>query len=100
MFLWYSTLKKHILITYVRRASVNVNNKCASNLIFSQEIHMVWADYDKIFDLDLAMTMKARLGDKTTLYCVKDAGHLIPLEQPFKYNELLKCILERVTKYL
>ncbi|MFS7995477.1 putative triacylglycerol lipase [Helianthus anomalus] len=76
------------------------DNEATSHTSYSQEIHMVWGDYDKIFDLDLAMTMKARLGDKTTLYCVKDAGHLVPLEQPFKYNKLLKCILERVTKYL
>ncbi|KAK1414451.1 hypothetical protein QVD17_30195 [Tagetes erecta] len=65
---------------------------------YPQEIHMVWGDDDKIFDLDLAMTMKMRLGGKTSLERIKDAGHLVPLEQPFEYNKRLKCILERVTK--
>ncbi|KAI7726998.1 hypothetical protein M8C21_031883 [Ambrosia artemisiifolia] len=66
---------------------------------YPQEIHMVWGDDDKIFDLDLATTMKTRLGDKASLEWIKDAGHLVPLEQPFKYNKRLKCILEHVTKY-
>ncbi|KAL8223790.1 hypothetical protein R6Q57_019265 [Mikania cordata] len=65
---------------------------------YSQEIHMVWGDDDKIFNLDLSMTMRTQLGDKTTLEWISDAGHLVPLEQPLKYNKRLKCILERVTK--
>ncbi|KAI3712209.1 hypothetical protein L1987_70760 [Smallanthus sonchifolius] len=72
-----------------------VADKDATSYTYSQDIHMVWGDDDKIFNLDLAMTMKTQLGDETT----KDAGHLVPLEQPFKYNKRLKCILERVTKY-
>ncbi|XP_076945950.1 uncharacterized protein LOC143617204, partial [Bidens hawaiensis] len=66
---------------------------------FSQDIHMVWGYDDKIFDLDLAMTMKTQLGDKASLEVIKDAGHLVPLEQPFKYNRCLKIILERVTMH-
>ncbi|KAD2394332.1 hypothetical protein E3N88_41309 [Mikania micrantha] len=66
---------------------------------FSHDIHMVWGGNDKIFDLDHAMTMKTQLGDKATLDWIKDAGHLVPLEQPFKYNKRLKCILERVSKH-
>ncbi|XP_076886574.1 uncharacterized protein LOC143536474 [Bidens hawaiensis] len=65
----------------------------------SQEIHLVWGDHDKIFDLDYAMTMKAQLGDKASLEVVKNAGHLVQLEQPFSYNKCLKCILEHMTKY-
>ncbi|XP_076918569.1 uncharacterized protein LOC143579042 [Bidens hawaiensis] len=65
----------------------------------SQKIYMVWGDQDKIFDLDYAMTMKAQLGDKASLEVVKNAGHLVPLEQPFNYNKCLKCILEHMTKY-
>ncbi|KAK9060382.1 hypothetical protein SSX86_021086 [Deinandra increscens subsp. villosa] len=63
---------------------------------YSQEIHMVWGDDDKIFGLDLAMTMKTRLGNKTTLDLIKDAGHLLPIERPLCYNKRLKCILEHV----
>ncbi|KAK9060383.1 hypothetical protein SSX86_021087 [Deinandra increscens subsp. villosa] len=65
---------------------------------YSQEIHMVWGDDDKIFNLDLAMTMKTQLGDETTLAWIKDSGHLVPLERPFKYNKRLKCILEHASK--
>ncbi|KAI3815176.1 hypothetical protein L1987_14834 [Smallanthus sonchifolius] len=61
---------------------------------YSQEIHMLWGDYDKIFNVDHAMSMKTRLGDKTTLDWIKDTGHLVQLEQPFKYNKRLKWILE------
>ena len=39
-----------------------------------------------------------QLGDNTTLDWIKDAGHLVPLEQPFAYNKRLKHVLERVTK--
>ncbi|XP_076918570.1 uncharacterized protein LOC143579043 [Bidens hawaiensis] len=75
------------------------STSCTTYPTLPQEIHMVWGDDDKIFNLDLAMTMKTQLGDKTSLEWIKDAGHLVPLEQPFKYNEHLKWILERVTKY-
>ncbi|CAI9286753.1 unnamed protein product [Lactuca saligna] len=69
-----------------------------SDTDYSQGIHMLWGDDDKIFDLDLANTMKIRLGEKTTLDWIKDAGHLVPLEKPFTYNKRLKSILECVTK--
>lgn len=65
---------------------------------YSQAIHMLWGDDDKIFDLDLANTMKIGLGEKATLDWIKDAGHLVPLEKPFTYNKRLKSILECVTK--
>lgn len=68
------------------------------NTDFSQTIHMLWADDDKIFDLDFAMIMKTRLGDKTMLEWIKDAGHLVPLERPFVYNDRLKYVLKRLTK--
>ncbi|CAH1425909.1 unnamed protein product [Lactuca virosa] len=70
-----------------------------SDTDYPQVIHMLWGDDDKIFDLDLANTMKIRLGEKTTLDWIKDAGHLVPLEKPFTYNKRLKSILECVTKY-
>ncbi|KAJ9537839.1 hypothetical protein OSB04_030572 [Centaurea solstitialis] len=69
-----------------------------TNTNFSQTIHMLWGDDDKIFDLDFAMTMKTQLGEKTTLEWIKDAGHLVPLEQASLYNNRLKCVLQDLTK--
>ncbi|KAL4588815.1 hypothetical protein LXL04_001710 [Taraxacum kok-saghyz] len=69
-----------------------------SDFNYSQTIHMLWGEDDKIFDLDLARIMKMRLGDKTTLDWIKDAGHVVPSEQSSIYNQRLKCVLERVTK--
>ncbi|XP_023742030.1 uncharacterized protein LOC111890079 [Lactuca sativa] len=65
---------------------------------YSHPIHMLWGDEDNIFDLNLANTMKIRLGEKTTLEWIKDAGHLVPLEKPFIYNKRLKSIIECVRK--
>ncbi|KAL4571962.1 hypothetical protein LXL04_018730 [Taraxacum kok-saghyz] len=66
---------------------------------YSQEIYMLWGADDKIFDLDLARVMKKRLGEKTTLDWIKDAGHVVETEQSSEYNKRLKCFLEHVTKY-
>ncbi|KAL4588817.1 hypothetical protein LXL04_001712 [Taraxacum kok-saghyz] len=77
---------------------VVLNKDAPSNTNYSQAIHMLWGDDDKIFDLDLASGMKMCLGEKTTLMWIKDAGHLVPLEKPFTYNKRLKIILECVAK--
>ncbi|KVH93216.1 Alpha/beta hydrolase fold-1 [Cynara cardunculus var. scolymus] len=74
------------------------NRKERNELLEALTIRMLWGDDDKIFDLDLATTMKTRLGEKTTLDWIKDAGHLVPLERPFVYNNRLKSILEYLTK--
>ncbi|PWA70672.1 Alpha/beta hydrolase fold-1 [Artemisia annua] len=78
--------------------SLVVPDEDAASVNYSQMIHMLWGDDDKIFNSDLARTMKQQLGDNTTLDWIKEAGHLVPLEQPFAYNKRLKRILERVTK--
>ncbi|XP_071694585.1 uncharacterized protein [Rutidosis leptorrhynchoides] len=71
----------------------------ASDTHFSQMIHLLWAEDDVIFTLDLATTMKKQLGENATLDSIKDAGHLVPLEKSSAYNKRLKCVLERGTKY-
>nr|XP_043607854.1 2-hydroxy-6-oxo-2,4-heptadienoate hydrolase-like isoform X1 [Erigeron canadensis] len=76
-----------------------VSDKDASlDTNYSQMIHLLWGDDDKIFDLNHAMTMKRQLGDKTTLEWIKDAGHLVPLEKSSEYNKRLKSVLQRITK--
>ncbi|GJU90434.1 retrovirus-related pol polyprotein from transposon TNT 1-94 [Tanacetum coccineum] len=76
-------------------ASLVVPDEDAASDNYSQMIHMLWGDDDKIFNSDLARTMKQQLGENTTLDWIKDAGHLAPLEQPFAYNKRLKYVLER-----
>ncbi|KAK1414453.1 hypothetical protein QVD17_30197 [Tagetes erecta] len=78
---------------------ISDKNATSYNNVFTEAIYMVWGDNDRIFDLDHAMTMKTLLGDNATLDVVKDAGHLLQLDQPFTYNKRLKYILKRVTKY-
>ncbi|XP_071692092.1 uncharacterized protein [Rutidosis leptorrhynchoides] len=75
-----------------------VPDKDASDTYFSQMIHMLWAEDDVIFTIDLAGFMKTQLGENATLDSIKDVGHLIPLEKSSTYNKRLKCVLERVTK--
>nr|GEW29104.1 retrotransposon protein, putative, Ty1-copia subclass [Tanacetum cinerariifolium] len=78
--------------------SLVVPDEDASSNNYSQMIHMLWGDDDKIFISDHARTMKQQLGENTTLDWIKDAGHLVPLEKPFVYNKRLKFVLERMTK--
>ncbi|KAF7127770.1 hypothetical protein RHSIM_Rhsim11G0178200 [Rhododendron simsii] len=75
---------------------------------YPQRIHLLWGDDDKIFNLDLAQTMKEdkaatngccrmiinrQLGEKATLQWIEKAGHLVQLERPFAYNRHLRRIL-------
>ncbi|CAH1444863.1 unnamed protein product [Lactuca virosa] len=45
---------------------------------YSQRIHMLCGEEDKIFSDELAKAMKARLGAETTIEYIKSAGHLLP----------------------
>ncbi|XP_057465260.1 uncharacterized protein LOC130754983 [Actinidia eriantha] len=63
---------------------------------YPQRIHLLWGEEDKIFNLELAQKMKERLGEKTTLQWIKNAGHLVQLERPFAYNHHLKGILSSI----
>ncbi|KAJ9552170.1 hypothetical protein OSB04_016215 [Centaurea solstitialis] len=64
-----------------------------TNTNYSQRILMLWGDDDKIFNLEVANNMKIQLGANTTLKYIKNAGHLLSLEQPFAYNRHLKKFL-------
>lgn len=74
-------------------ALVVPDNDANTDTNYSQRIHMLWGQEDKIFSLELAKTMKTRLGANTTLEYVKNAGHLLPLEKPFAYNRRLRRFL-------
>ncbi|KAI8533002.1 hypothetical protein RHMOL_Rhmol11G0262300 [Rhododendron molle] len=60
---------------------------------YPQRIHLLWGHDDKIFNLDLAQTMKERLGENVTLQWIENAGHLAQLERPLAFNNHLKRIL-------
>ncbi|KAK9287172.1 hypothetical protein L1049_015583 [Liquidambar formosana] len=60
---------------------------------FSQRIHLLWGENDKIFNMESAHNLKRQLGDKTTLKSIEKAGHLAQLDRPCVYNRCLKKIL-------
>ncbi|KAL9231646.1 hypothetical protein vseg_006845 [Gypsophila vaccaria] len=64
---------------------------------FQQVIYLVWGNEDKIFDMEVANTLKERLGGKTKLLIVEKAGHLALLERPFVFNRRLKEALDSLT---
>ncbi|KAH1206458.1 Epoxide hydrolase 3 [Glycine max] len=57
---------------------------------FSQRIHLLWGENDKIFNLELAQNMKEQLGDGTTFEAIKKAGHMVNMERPRLFNRCLK----------
>ncbi|XP_052191743.1 uncharacterized protein LOC127801019 [Diospyros lotus] len=60
---------------------------------YSQRILFLWGDEDKIFSLELAQSMKERVGEKASLQWVEKAGHLLQMERPFAYNTLIRKFL-------
>ncbi|XP_060168412.1 uncharacterized protein LOC132599176 [Lycium barbarum] len=70
-----------------------VSDKDAATPKYSQRIYLLYGDNDKIFNQAVSDTIKAKLGENTTLEYIKRAGHLVQLERPFAYNCFLKKIL-------
>ncbi|KAL9418112.1 hypothetical protein AB3S75_041014 [Citrus x aurantiifolia] len=60
---------------------------------FSQKIHLLWGENDKIFDMQVARNLKEQVGQNATMESIEKAGHLVNLERPFVYNRQLKTIL-------
>ncbi|XP_058772738.1 uncharacterized protein LOC131646791 [Vicia villosa] len=63
---------------------------------FSQPIHLLWGEKDKIFKQEIAHKIKERLGNNTTVEVIKKAGHLVNLERPCVYNKCLNKFLSSV----
>ncbi|KAI6677743.1 hypothetical protein NL676_038539 [Syzygium grande] len=63
---------------------------------YSQRVHLVWGEDDKILSVGLAKELKEKLGNKATLECIEKAGHIALLERPFVYNRCLKRILASI----
>ncbi|KAF8038690.1 hypothetical protein BT93_B1282 [Corymbia citriodora subsp. variegata] len=63
---------------------------------YSQKVHLVCGEEDKIFNVGLVKDIKEKLGDKATLECIEKAGHLAILERPFVYSKCLKRILASI----
>lgn len=60
---------------------------------YSQKLHLLWGEKDKIINLDTACNIKAQLGDEVTLECIPHAGHIANIERPRRYNHHLRRIL-------
>lgn len=61
---------------------------------YSQKIHLLWGNHDKVLDLDVAHNVNLELENKASLDCIENAGHICQLERPCIYNSHLKKILE------
>ncbi|KAK1358640.1 hypothetical protein POM88_043114 [Heracleum sosnowskyi] len=70
-----------------------ISDKDAAFPNYTQRIHLLWGDDDKIFNSKVAQDIKEILGDKASLEFVERAGHLAPLERPFVFNQKLKKAL-------
>ncbi|XP_050234940.1 uncharacterized protein LOC126683147 [Mercurialis annua] len=62
----------------------------------SQNIHLLWGENDRIFNLEVAQNLREQLEGKAPLHCIKKAGHLVPMERPCFYNSQLKKILATI----
>ncbi|XP_030525105.1 putative aminoacrylate hydrolase RutD [Rhodamnia argentea] len=65
---------------------------------YSQKVHLVWGENDRIFPVEVAKSLKEKLGDNATLVCIEKAGHIAALERPFVYSKCLKRILASTYK--
>ncbi|XP_030472295.1 uncharacterized protein LOC115690171 [Syzygium oleosum] len=63
---------------------------------YSQKVHLVCGEDDNIFSVGLVKEFKEKLGNKATLECIENAGHLAILERPFVYSKCLKRILASI----
>ncbi|XP_041009331.1 epoxide hydrolase 3-like [Juglans microcarpa x Juglans regia] len=68
-------------------------NKDATVPHFPQMIHLLWGEFDRIFDMAIAQSMKEQLGENASFQVIKKAGHLVHLERPCVYNRYLKRFL-------
>lgn len=52
----------------------------------NQDVLIIWGDHDKVFNIDLAYSLKNFLGDNATLALIKDVGHMPQMEKPKDVN--------------
>lgn len=71
-----------------------VKDEDVTNHRFQQRIHLLWGNEDKIFNPEVANSLKEKLGGKTELQVLKKAGHLALLERPRAFNKCLKKMLD------
>ncbi|KAK9667382.1 hypothetical protein RND81_14G252200 [Saponaria officinalis] len=60
---------------------------------FQQIIHLIWGSEDQLMNVEVAKSLKERLGGKGKLQVVEMAGHLVLQERPFMFNKYLKDML-------
>ncbi|XAR72805.1 Acylglycerol lipase [Bertholletia excelsa] len=73
-----------------------VSDKHSAVPRYPQRIYFLWGDDDKIFDLELANSMKEQLGEKASLQYIENAGHLVHIERPWAYTSRLKKFLASI----
>ncbi|CAL4958475.1 unnamed protein product [Urochloa decumbens] len=54
-----------------------------------QEVLIIWGEFDQIFPVEKAHKMKEKLGEKTTVKVIPNAGHLPQQEDPKLFNQIL-----------
>ncbi|XP_021748425.1 monoacylglycerol lipase ABHD6-like [Chenopodium quinoa] len=74
-----------------------VKDEDAHNHQFQQRIHLLCGSEDKVFNMEVVNSLKKKLGSKTELQVIKNAGHLVLLERPIAFNKCLVKILASLT---
>ncbi|OEL30257.1 hypothetical protein BAE44_0008723 [Dichanthelium oligosanthes] len=54
-----------------------------------QEVLIIWGEFDQIFPVDKAYTMKEKLGEKATVKVIPNTGHLPQQEELKLFNQIL-----------
>ncbi|WVZ72427.1 hypothetical protein U9M48_020891 [Paspalum notatum var. saurae] len=55
----------------------------------TQEMLIIWGEFDQIFPLEKAYQVKEKLGEKATLKVMPNSGHLPSQEEPKLFNRVL-----------
>ncbi|KAJ1282435.1 hypothetical protein BS78_03G051500 [Paspalum vaginatum] len=55
----------------------------------TQEMLIIWGEFDQIFPLEKAYQVKEKLGEKATLKVIPNSGHLPSQEEPKLFNRVL-----------
>ncbi|XP_021738623.1 uncharacterized protein LOC110705098 [Chenopodium quinoa] len=71
-----------------------IKDEDVPNHQFKQKIHLLWGTEDRVFNLEVGIAQKKKLGGTTELQIITNAGHLVQLERPCAFNKCLKNILD------
>lgn len=60
---------------------------------FNIETQLIWGDDDLVIPLERARLLNQYLGEKSQLHVIKNGGHMVNLNKPEEFNQVLKNFL-------